>query len=178
MRSYKLFRVAGFEISTDLSAVISSIVLWLVIFILALVVFQRSLGKAIIAATVALALHWLAALIHQLGHILAARSTGYPMSGFQGWLLLGRSMYPDNEPELPGHTHIRRALGGPIASLIGGVVGLIIVLALADRAFTTTWWLATFFFLDNLLVFALGSMIPLGFNDASTIIGWRNKSTH
>jgi len=36
-------------------------------------------------------------------------------------------------------------------------------------------WLALFFFLDNLLVFTVGAMAPIGFNDRSTLLAWRGK---
>jgi hypothetical protein len=39
----------------------------------------------------------------------------------------------------------------------------------------TLWLLATFFFLDNLLVLTLGSFLPLGFTDGSTLLEWWGK---
>jgi hypothetical protein len=32
--------------------------------------------------------------------------------------------------------------------------------------------LLVFFFLDNLLVFTIGSLLPLGFTDGSTLLAW------
>jgi hypothetical protein len=32
-----------------------------------------------------------------------------------------------------------------------------------------------FIFLDNLLIYTLGAMLPLGFTDGSTILNWRGK---
>ena len=37
------------------------------------------------------------------------------------------------------------------------------------------WWLAAFVVADNLLVFTLGALMPLGFSDGSTLLRWRGK---
>jgi hypothetical protein len=37
------------------------------------------------------------------------------------------------------------------------------------------WWVALFFFLDNLLVLTLGAFVPLGFTDGSTLLRWWGK---
>jgi len=39
----------------------------------------------------------------------------------------------------------------------------------------TLWWLALFFFLVNLFGFTLGSLLPLGFTDGSTLLHWWNR---
>src|SRR5258706_526147 len=80
----------------------------------------------------AVALHWLSEIVHHLGHAIAARRTGYPMSGIRlGFLgVLTSSVYPRDEPELPPALHIQRALGGPLASLAIGLVAGALALAL------------------------------------------------
>jgi hypothetical protein len=126
-------------------------------------------GTAVLAGFIATLLHWLAAFWHQIGHAWAARRTGYPMSGIMAVWVLEASLYPRDEPELPARIHIRRALGGPIASffmaLIGGTLAI-----LTQRYGVVVWYLAIFFFLDNLLVFTLGALLPLGFTDGSTLL--------
>jgi hypothetical protein len=38
------------------------------------------------------------------------------------------------------------------------------------------WWLGLLFFLDNFLILTLGSLLPLGFTDGTTLLQWRGKS--
>lgn len=99
------------------------------------------------------------------------------MLGVRFWTIFGASIYPPDEPELPAEVHIQRALGGPISSAIMTmVVGL---LAFFSReAGGVIWYVFVFDWLDNLLVFTLGSFLPLGFTDGSTLLRWwpkRNK---
>jgi hypothetical protein len=133
-------------------------------------------GEAIGLGLLCVTLHWLAETWHQLGHARAARQVGYPMRGirFGTLALLSTALYPRGEPLLPASIHIHRALGGPKASLVLSVVAGLLVLALWN---TNALWRATslFFFLDNLLVLTLGSLLPLGFTDGSTILHWRGK---
>jgi hypothetical protein len=95
------------------------------------------------------------------------------MRGVRFWGLLSASVYPD-EPPLPAAIHIRRALGGPAASgLLGLLVGGVTLLLWAGGGVLAG--LALFFCLENLLVFCLGSLLPLGFNDGSTLLEWWGK---
>jgi hypothetical protein len=88
--------------------------------------------------------------------------------------LLSTSVYPSDEPSLPGAIHIRRALGGPLASLLLSVVAAIVAGVLLPVG-GVLWWVGAFFFLENLLIFTLGSLVPLGFNDGSTLLRWWGK---
>jgi len=54
-------------------------------------------------------------VVHQFGHALTARLIGHPMSGFRLWWWFTWSEYPPDEPTLPAHVHIIRALGGAAA---------------------------------------------------------------
>lgn len=102
--------------------------------------------------------HALGQFVHQLGHLLAARSTGYPMTGMRYEYGFTYSEYPPNEPSLPDSIHIRRSFGG--------VAGTTLVLTFATllwlrRGMATTWftrWLLTFVLLDSVLLF-IGSAI-------------------
>ncbi len=146
----------------------ASIGLWLVIILIA-VLFHLSLGGAIVAGILCTILHWLSELMHQLGHAWAAQRTGYPMSGirFGTHVIFSTALYPANEPTLPAKVHLRRAAGGPLISGLLSVVAL--VLLLIAQAAGTGQFVAWFFFLENLLVLTLQAVIPLGFNDGSTI---------
>ncbi|MFQ5436102.1 MAG: hypothetical protein ACE5FD_14615, partial [Anaerolineae bacterium] len=82
------------------------------------------------------------------------------------------AMYPivmRDEPELPAHIHLRRALGGPAASALLTLLAGLLALALRGAP-GLRWPLAAFLFLDNLLVFTLGAFLPLGFTDGSTLL--------
>ena len=116
-------------------------------------------------------LHWAALFAHHFGHALAARSTGYPMVGVRLWWWLATSLYPQDEPTLPSSDHIRRALGGPLASFAFAFAGSLLAWALRSQG-NEGWSLAAFAALDSLLIFGIGSLIPLGFNDGSTLIRW------
>lgn len=129
------------------------------------------LGAALIGLAVS-SLHWAALFVHHFGHAVAARTTGFPMVGIGLWWWLATSRYPRDEPPLPRRVHLRRAIGGPIASVLFGVlVGLLVANFGADwrNPLAAVGWFAS---LDSLLVFGIGSLIPLGFNDGSTLIRW------
>ena len=129
---------------------------------------------AIAAGLVSVLLHWGSDIVHQLGHAWAARTAGHPMAGIRLWGLLSASIYPSDEGSLPASVHIRRALGGAPASLLLTVIAAAVALALRPLG-GVYWWVALFFFLDNLLVFTLGSLLPLGFTDGSTLLHWWGK---
>lgn len=176
MTEYKLGKVASLCLSARPAALAGSILLFVALFGVAIGVLRLPAGGSMIGSLVAVGLHWLAALAHQLGHARAARRTGYRMSGvrFGAFGLLGTSLYPPDEPALPAGVHIRRALGGPGASLLVSVMAAILALQL--RALSAiAWWLALFFFLDNFLVYTLGSLLPLGFTDGSTLLKWLRR---
>ncbi len=133
-------------------------------------VFRLSPGAALAGGALATALHFASELWHQSGHARAAAQTGYPMSGVRLWGVLGTSLYPPDEPELPSEVHARRALGGPRASawfaLVGGLV------ALATRPIGgIAHMVSSLFALENLLVFSAGALIPLPFmeTDGTTL---------
>ena len=89
--------------------------------------------------------------------------------GFLG--VLSSSVYSRDEPELPPAVHIQRALGGPLASLAIGLVAGALALALRSSG-GLAWWLALFVGVENIVVFGLQVFVPLGFNDASTVLHW------
>lgn len=162
------------EISAKRSAFIGFGGVWLVLTLVGLFLIKLPLVESIVGGFLCAALHWLSELLHHLGHAGAARRAGYPMTGVLFVHVLGMSLYPRDEPELPGKIHIRRALGGPAASLIVTIIALLILLV-AQAVGGLFYWVALWFFLDNLLVFFLGAFLPLGFTDGSTILKWWGK---
>jgi hypothetical protein len=150
-----------------------AILLWIVLSGIGVWLLSFPPATAIIGGLIGVFLHWLGEILHQLGHARAARRAGNPMTGIRLWWLLSASVYPPDEPPLPAEVHISRALGGPLASLVVSVVAGVVLLALSVAGVGgLAWWLALFFFLDNLLVFTLGALLPLGFNDGSTLLRW------
>lgn len=176
MTKYKLGKIAGLKLSARPAAIYGSIALFVVLAGSAIGILRLTVVEAILGSLAAVVLHWVAAFAHQLGHARAARQTGYPMTGirFGSFGLLAASLYPPDEPVLPAGVHIRRALGGPGGSLLVSIVAAIITLALRASG-GLLWWLAIYFFLDNFIVFAFGSFLPLGFTDGSTLLKWWGK---
>jgi hypothetical protein len=187
MKSIQLGKVAGLKITAHRTEFIGFVLLWAILYI-ALTSLPFSPLACIIGAYFATLLHYASELWHQLGHAWAAQSTGYPMIGVRYWWILGASIYPKDEPPLPGSIHIRRALGGPLASiiltLITGTAYLLLGAVYTTLPYEHTLYravieqsflIAFFFFLDNLFVFTLGAFLPLGFTDGSTILRWRGK---
>jgi hypothetical protein len=169
--AFKLGRLAGLDLSARPSALAGSIVLWVIFCAIGIELLNFSFFKALITSLIAVAFHWMSEILHNLGHAWAARRTSYPMIGVQLWGVLSTSVYPRDEPTLPAQVHIRRALGGPFGSLLVALAAGALTLALRPAG-GVGWWLALFLFLDNLLVFTLGALLPLGFTDGTTILYW------
>jgi hypothetical protein len=116
--------------------------------------FHAAFAAALMGGLIAALLHVCSEVFHQLGHAVAARATGYPMTGIRLWWMLGSSLYP-----------------APSASALLTVVALVLWLLL--RAVTPEWsWVGLVFFVDNLVFYTLGSFLPLGFTDGSTLLRW------
>ena len=172
-QEYQLGRVSGLYLSAEPRAVVGTVVLWAVLSAVGAGLLDLSLGQALIGGLIATVLHWVSELVHQLGHAWAARRTGHPLIGirFGQWLVLATSLYPPDEGALPAAVHVRRALGGPTASLLLSVLAGLIALALRPAG-GVLWWVGLFFFLENLGLFTLGAFLPLGFTDGSTLLEW------
>lgn len=170
-RKYSLGTIWGLKLTADSSAIISYLVLWIVLAVIGRAWLNLTVADVIVGGLVAAFLHFVIALLHSLGHAIAARSTGYPMTGIHMWSLLDRTLYPRDEPPLPADTHIRRALGGPVMSITVAFVLSILAVLIAPIG-GLTWYLVLFAMLDSLLVFGLGSFLPLGFTDGSTLLYW------
>lgn len=177
MRRYKKFpitQIAGVSITARPLAVICSMLLWGGFALLGIFVFDLPPAAGLLGGLIATMLHWFGDVMHQLGHAIVARGTGYPMREIRLLHVMCISIYPHDEPTLPAEIHIKRALGGVPASLLAALAGA--VLALLLRGIGGVWYLlALFFFLENLLVFGLGALLPLGFTDGSTLLTWLPK---
>ncbi|MCB9449897.1 MAG: hypothetical protein H6672_00565 [Anaerolineaceae bacterium] len=173
MASYKIGRIAGLKISATRSTPVAALALWIVFTGIGLFVLKFSPLEAILGGLAATALHYAGEFLHQYGHSLAAKATGYPMTGVRFWLLLSTSLYPRDEPELPAAVHIRRAWGGPVVSLLLGGIATVLVVLFGISG--VLGWLLAFFAFDNIFVFGLGALLPLGFTDGSTLLYWWGK---
>lgn len=174
MRSYKTEEIGGLFLIITPSAVIASAVFWLVLALVAVYLLEVDPLAAIIGGLLAVGLHWLSELWHQKGHALAARRTGYPMDGVRMWMLLGASLYPRDEPDLPADVHVQRALGGPIASFVLVLIAIGLLLVVRPSG-GVPLLLAQFLLLENIFVFFLGAFLPLGFTDGSTLLQYWGK---
>ncbi len=182
-RLIEVGHIAGLRITARASIWMTMLALWIVLTIVASLL-GLPITEAVVGALVAVVIHYLSELVHQIGHSIAARQTGYPMSGVIFFGPIGLSVYPKDEPELSGRVHIKRALGGPVISLLLTLAAGLLYLFLTGT-FTTGQdephlakviiLVGLFFFLDNLLVFTLGALLPLGFTDGSTILRWWGK---
>jgi hypothetical protein len=138
-------------------------------------VFRLRPGPALAGGVLATALHFISELWHQRGHARAAARTGYPMTGVRLWGVLGTSLYPPDEPELPGELHVARALGGPRASAWLAAAGGLVALATWPVG-GVAFMVSTLFALENLLVFSFGALFPLPFmeTDGMTLLRHRH----
>jgi hypothetical protein len=165
--------IRGLRLTAANSALLGSLILWVVLGALVVIFLRLAVIEGVALGLVGVVLHWIAELLHQLGHAQAARKVGHPMVGVRFWWLLSSSIYPVDEPALPAEVHIRRALGGPIRSFILSIVFGVVLLLLPQG--TYQWWATAFFAADNFFVFTLGSLLPLGFTDGSTLLRWLRK---
>ncbi|WIG61702.1 MAG: hypothetical protein OJF49_004450 [Ktedonobacterales bacterium] len=174
MKEIPLGTVVGTRLSARPSALGGVALVFVLAAGFAWLALRQPFGTAVVGALMVVVVHWLSDLVHQLGHITAARRTGYPAIGIQFWGVFSATVYPADEPPLPGTVHVRRALGGVPASLALAMVAGILALALRSVAGPFEWVLI-FAFLDNLLVLGLGALLPLGFTDGSTLLRWWPK---
>lgn len=170
-KRWQLGTIWGVAIWFKASSLLLSGLLWLLFSVAVRLLFDLSWGTAVEVGFTAVILHWLSDLLHHLGHAWVARRVGYPMQRIISWLILMTSVYPKDEPSLPAAIHIRRALGGPSASLlIAALSGALLLILPANNSPLTL--LVAFLFWENLLVFFLGAFVPLGFTDGSTLLYW------
>lgn len=171
LKTYQLGRLAGIPLTARPSAALGTLLLWALLSAIGIALLGLPIGATILAGLIGTLLHWFSDLVHQLGHAWAARRSGYPMAELRLWGILSSSLYPIDEPPLPARVHIQRALGGPLASLLLSAVAGAIALTPRPPG-SVSYWLALFFFLENLFVFTLQALVPLGFNDGGTLWYW------
>jgi Zn-dependent protease len=172
-KHWSLGRVAGLELSASPSALLGSLAIAGLLAVLLRRAGRTPSHTALVVAG-AVPLHWSNDLWHHLGHAAAAQATGYPMSGVHFWGLLATSRYPEDEPLLPAEVHIRRALGGPAASLFAALLSALLW-RLAPRVGPGRD-LALVALAGNLTL-GSGALIPLPFLDGGTLLKWWPRRT-
>jgi len=173
---YKFGKIAGLSLVAMPSFFVGTFLLWLALSVIGIWNLKLPLLEAIATGFMATLLYWVTAVVHQLGHAMAARRTGYPMSGIRlgKLLVLATSLYPEDEAPLPATIHIRRALGGPIGSFLFTILSGFVAYLLYPVGGVIEW-LAEFVYLTSLVIFTLGAILPLGFTDGSTLLEWWGK---
>jgi hypothetical protein len=174
-RGIRLGSLMGLEVSFGMSMLAGIVVLLIAFFVVGRWLFHAGFAAAAVGAVLLTLAHFAQEAVHNLGHATAARRQGAPMTGFQFWGVLAMSQYPPDEPELPARVHIQRALGGPALSAVLAVL-LGVLWVVAARLHFHLPWVFLVAFLDGVLVFSLGALLPLGFNDGSTIIRWSRRA--
>jgi Zn-dependent protease len=178
MATTHLFTLNGIPISFRPSAVWGTIGLWIALALLSAAIFDLTVVEVIIAGFLGMLIHWASEIFHQFGHAWAARRTGHPMQGIELYFIIGASVYPADEGDLPAEIHIRRALGGPIFSFALAIVGGILF-ALTESSGGLVAWITFYLFAVNLVVFSVAALIPLPQfileNDGATILEWWGK---
>ena len=173
MRKINVGRIYGLDLIVQPQFVYACLGLSAVIAVLGMVLLRLPVMQAIVGGLAFGLLHVLSVFLHDFGHGIAARSTGYPMSGieFGRFGLLATTLYPPNEPSLAGPIHIRRALGGPVMSF--GVALILGLLTFVLSRHSVMWWVALLGSWHNLLTFTLQMLIPVPWADGGTIAQWR-----
>lgn len=158
-RTILRFPFLGMPVKAKISVIPAGAGMALVIGLIALFGLRVPPVEALSVALRGVFLYAFSAIMHQYGHFMMARLSGYPSTGLVMWGLLGTTTYPHDEGELAPRIHIMRASGGPLMSLLLSVLILIALntfpLENAAGRFLMIW-----FAFENSVVFFLGSLIP------------------
>jgi hypothetical protein len=178
MQTIREFSFFQMRVLVNRSGLIASGVLLVICIAAAVLTTTLTPLDALIAGILAVILHWLNEIIHQYGHFLAAKRTGYPFERLRMWTVLSTPLYPKNEGTLTPAIHIRRASGGPIISAALTTVYLLLAWLFWNQGGMLRFLLG-FALINNGLVLTLGALFPpiyLPFfaNDGGTILHyWR-----
>lgn len=175
------FNFLGMRVTADRTVLYGSAVIFLIAAGLAYFLAKLTVLDSIFAGILATLLHWLGEIIHQYGHFLAAKAVGHPMNGLRLWTVLGMSLYPKDEGELPAGIHIRRALGGPAISFVVLLIGIALWYFVGSFSpmlnFLLLWIIG-----EQILIYAGGALLPINFSwltvDGGTILYWLRKKSN
>jgi hypothetical protein len=128
---------------------------------------ERSLWTALLVGLVSTALLMFADFGHAIAHILSARYAGAPMDEVLISAGMPRTLYFDNN--VPPAAHRTRALGGPIFSLLGFLLSLLLYVLSWKGSIARE--LSGWSLLGHALIL-LGSLAPLPVVDGGSILKW------
>jgi hypothetical protein len=171
---YELGSIAGLRLSAQPSFFTDRFLFMVTLAILGRFVFKLSRPGALFGALVAVVLDAFVILFHGLGHAWMAKRAGWPMTGINFWGLFGTTIYPPDEPELPPSVHLRRAVGGPIASFLLGLLTGVPALWLAPKKGLARL-LVLFWMGDTFGMRGIGALGPVSFSDGPTIRYWGKR---
>lgn len=153
-------KIAGLKITIDRTAYPAYVILGLVPMVVRgayVVLFHRSelrsLSTLPLLGLCTASYHAFGQLVHQLGHILAARAAGHPMTGMRYEYGFSFSEYPPNEPSLPAIVHVQRSLGGFGGGVLLLATALTLWLRVGRAAHGFKRWVLGFVLFDTLLLF-------------------------
>lgn len=164
-----IFRFNFFDMPVSVPRSAQIGILILVIICTALAVYFTDLTPldSLIAGILATVIHWLSDFLHQYGHFMAAKWSGKPSSGLRLWWILGTIRYPRDEGDLPPALHIRRAIGGPVMSMLVLIVFLLLWNMVGSYSPMAGFLLAWGIFVQ-LVVFTLGALTPVSIGNFNT----------
>jgi len=159
-----LFTLLDTPVTADPSALISPVGVFGVTMLLTKTdqpLFQRirQAGFAVIA-------YEIADLIHTVGHILSARQAKAPMDEFRLQAPFPVTIYHDND--VSPDAHRLRAIGGPIASLVAGILTIMLYPFIQNKIGRDFVGISAL--LHCLLATAIA--IPLPFIDGGALLKW------
>lgn len=160
MRSITLFTLFGVKTSISPVGLASLAMAVFLVAGLATLTSALPLGEALLAGALGALAMFVGEWLHQMGHAVAARRAGHPMTGIHFASVLAVSQYPPDEPELPARTHIQRALGGFWINLL---LGLFLLPYGFFVSFSNPWlgWALGFAAFYNVAVLGLGALLPI-----------------
>lgn len=170
-----MITVFGLPMRAKRSAYVTFVVFWALAAVIGAALAQAGWLEAVLGGLLFAVLYWVGLFVHHYGHFDAGRRVGHPLRHIVFFLMLaGESYRGEDAAEIPARVHVRRALGGPLFSLlfcIPLVVGLLVI------GPDWVWLLAL---LVNVFIYVLGSFVPLGAigfeTDGSTLLRvWRGR---
>lgn len=161
------FKFFDMPVSFTRSGQIGTAILIVICTILAVIFTDLTALDSLIAGILAMIIHWLSEFFHQYGHFFAAKQVGKPSIGIRTWWVLAATRYPQDEGELVPQIHIRRAIGGPITSVIVLIV-LLILAALFWSMGGMLQFLIGWGIFIQIAIFILGALVPLKIGGLTT----------
>jgi hypothetical protein len=99
--------------------------------------------------------------IHSLGHIISSKLASAPMSYLLVTATRQVTIYEGDQSQFPPRTHIIRAIGGPIANIAAGIIGLLLTASIGPTP------ALLYFVIVNLL--AVLAFLPISTVDGEVI---------